>query len=506
MKKLFILIVVSLFAFTSAVYADGEETQKPVIMLTGTPWSVMGTSANGRFICGTRQESMAYRFDTWTRKYDYTWAEGNLSIVAQDVMDDGTVVGTDNDGLLCLWPVDTTAWIPVETTDGKKGEGMAFCCSGDGKYLVGTVELDSTSDKPYNIAPVLWVKQSGGLYEKQYLPVPEKDFLGGVPQWVSPRMVSQDGTRIVGPIVNQTGFCIIPALYYKNADGTWTYDDCLKNIKYGPKFKEILALQPDIDDYVKVKAGESGYIDQVNEYLAAVQEWENKMNAEGYTGHEFTVVPLMSDNGKYLVGEATYNGWYGPAVYDIDNKTYTELTGLTDNHVPGGITNDGDIITYTEDGLMVYLVMHDDYTKPISLVDLLKEYGVDLYSVVPSNAAFIDNSFISGDGQTITARYQTLDTDGNLDVQEMFCVCLKPVVTAIKNVLDTPTSDGIKVIGDKITVDKKAKDISVYSASGRKVKSASATSSLDISSVNSGVYLVVATVNGKKLTTKFVKR
>lgn len=509
MKKLLLLTTAALLAVpcVEALGADdGKEDVKPEVMLTGIPWSVMGTSPNGRWICGTRQNSVVYRYDTWNKKLEYIWAEGNMESVAHDVADDGTVVGMDDDAKLAIWKPDATTWTLVETTNGHVGNGTAFECSGDMKMLIGYTNKEQTNDKPYNIEPTLWKLTTDGTYEETYLPVPAKDFLGGVPQFVSPRFISTDGKRVVGPVVNERGNYPISLIYTLGDDGKWTYSDELKDIKFTDKFKEIYTAEPNMDDYVTAQPGSPEYMDQVNEYIKVGEEWQKKLESEGMTGHDFSATPMMSDNGKWLVGDCTApDDFYGPAIYDIDAHKYTELTALK-GHVPYGVTNEGDIVTATEDQLMAYLVVHGHYDQPVSLVALLEEYGMNLMDYLPQETAYIDNPAISGDGKTITARYITgKDAEGNVK-QEMFCIALEPVANAVRSVLNTPDDEGIAVKGDVVETAAKAATITVYGLSGRVVKEATATRSMSIGDVPAGVYVVKAKVDGRTLTTKIIKR
>lgn len=507
MKKLLLFATAAMLAapcVTLSVSAD--EQTKPEVMLTGVPWSVMGTSPNGRWICGTRQESMVYRYDTWNKKLEYMWAEGNAKSVAHDVADDGTVIGLNDDEKLALWKPGTSEWTVIETTNGHVGNGTAFECSADSKMLIGYINKEKTSDKPYNIQPTLWKMTADGKYEETYLPVPEHDFLGGVPQFVSPRYLSTDGRRAVGPLVNERGNYPMPVIYTLGDDGQWTCSDELKNIRFTDKFVEIYKEEPDMDDYVTVGPGSPDYMDQVNKYIEVSEAWSRRLESEGLTGHQFTTTPMMSDNGKWLAGDCTApNDFSGPAVYDIDAHKYTELTDLVD-HYTYGVTNDGDLITGTDDQEMVYLVMHDHYDQPVSLTALLADYGIDLMSYLPANTTYIDNAAISGDGQTITARYITSKNDAGEYTQEMFCIALKPVVNAVKSVLNTPSDKGVSVRNNVVETVGEAQSVSVYSASGRLVKTALNTRSLSVDDVPQGVYLVKVEQGGKTLTTKFVKR
>jgi len=524
MKKILLLAAAAVFS-AATVSAEDTDPVKPEIIKTEMPYNVMGISASGNFICGTRQSMLAYRYDLVKKNLEVSWCDDtNMDIVAYDVMDDGTVVGSDKYGNFAFWLPNSDEWKKVEATNGNVGVGAAFQCSGDGKYLAGFTSGEKSDTQPWTLRPTLWVRQSDGKYEEQYLPTPPEDLAGKTPQWCRPNCVSQDGKVISASLVDYNGTHYVHCLYTQNDDGTWSYDwKTFADITYTSKFKDLWNAKPNDEDYITMKYGSADfdyktYLAQIEAYNAACQEWENKLNAEGYTGSDFVAQPMLSDNGKWVIGacvDATADATYDcPAVYDVANKVYTPVHSLN-GHVVGGITNDGDIVTYGEgkQGSVPFITLHSNLNEPIALDEMLKnDYGVDFHAALPSTTTGCDNPWVSGDGKVITTRAhytETVESDGETTesaVTEIYCVVMKDLVSAIKNVLGTPTSDGIKVADGVVTLNSKAKDIAVYSVSGRLVASSANTSTLDASSIGRGVYLVKANVGGKTLTTKFIKR
>lgn len=510
----------------ATVSAQDANPVKVKILKTEMPYNVMGISANGKFICGTKQEMLAYRYDLEHDTLEVAWADDdNYSVVAYDVMDDGTVVGSDKYGNFALWQPNSDEWKPVETTNGNVGEGSAFQCSGDGKFLAGFTSGEKSDEQPWTLKPTLWVRQADGKYEEQYLPTPPEDLVGLKPQWCRPNCVSQDGKVISAGLVDNNGTHYVHCLYTQNEDGTWSYDwETFAKITYTSKFKEIWNSQPDFDAYVTEKYNYGNmdykkYLAQIEEYEAAMEEWNKKLDAEGYTGSDFVAQPTLSDNGKWVLGacvDAAEDGTYDcPAIYDVVNKVYTPVHSLA-GHVVGGITNDGDIVTYGEgkQGSVPFITMHDNLNEPIAVDEmLLNEYGVSLHDSLPATTTGCDNPWVSGDGKVITTRAHYTETVANDDgtttesaITEIYCIVMKDLASAIRNVLSTPTSEGINVVDGVVTLSSKAKNISVYGVSGRLVASAANASTLDASSIGRGVYLVKANVGGKTLTTKFIKK
>ena len=209
MKKIY--IISALLCASQALFAQ----DKPEVMFTGTPWMVQGISKNDRWICGGRQYAEGYRYNTDTKQLeiiepDPDLPDGTTSMEISSVMDDGTVLGSDDYGYAAIFRNAQTGWerLPVPSTDDSDGSASAQCCSSDGKYIVGFMSLNPVGDNPYHIQPILWTLGADGQYTVSNLPEPETDFLGEKFQFTSPREISEDGKRVVGPIVNRKAYCL----------------------------------------------------------------------------------------------------------------------------------------------------------------------------------------------------------------------------------------------------------------------------------------------------------
>ena len=521
MKKIY--IISALLCASQALFAQ----DKPEVMFTGTPWMVQGISKNDRWICGGRQYAEGYRYNTDTKQLeiiepDPDLPDGTTSMEISSVMDDGTVLGSDDYGYAAIFRNAQTGWerLPVPSTDDSDGSASAQCCSSDGKYIVGFMSLNPVGDNPYHIQPILWTLGADGQYTVSNLPEPETDFLGEKFQFTSPREILEYGKRVVGPIVNRKGDAPMPIVWTRDDAGNWTYDEPFIKIKYNlERYKEILKEEPDYNAYITLKPGEKGYMAQVREFQNATAEWKYKLYSEGETGKDFSVTPTMSRNGRYIAGvggdftyslteddkgqkSVTISGSTFPAYLDMQTGQYVELKEVPDFEVVG-ISDDADIIT--TDGYDIYLILANDQTHKISIADWLKkEYDMNLGDILPANLVTNKKPRISADGKLITGVYATQTDEGELDVQETYCIKLPHSVTAIMNTLDTPSDARIYVSGGQLSFSGTAANIHVFDMGGKEVlRHDAASSSIDITALANGVYVAKANISGKTVTSKF---
>lgn len=516
-------IIGALLCASQAVSAQ----DKPEVLFCGTPWQVQGISQNNKWICGGRQYAEAYRYNTETHQLEIVppsddIPDGSTAQEARAVMDDGTIVGLDDYGWPAIFRDADEGWEPLAVPDGFYEEGqasMATSCTSDGKYIAGYVALKPV-DTPYRIMPVLWTRNDKGTYEFSELPEPETDFLGGKFQFTSPRYISEDGTRVLGPIVDSKGSSPMPLVWNKDAAGTWTCDMPMVKIKYNiDRYKEILKEEPDFNTFITKKPGESGYMAQVREFQNATAEWQYKLYSEGETGKDFSATPLLSHNGRYMAGvgaDFTYSlvedskgqksvsttGSTFPAYLDLNTGEYVELTSIPDFEVVG-ISDDADIVT--TDGYDIYLIPAADQSKAVSIADWLEEqYGFNLGEALPDNIVTNKKPRISADGRLITGVYATQTDEGELDVQETYCIKLPAAVSGIMSTLNTATDPRITVRGSQLQFSGEAAGISVLDLGGKEVlRHNGKTATLDVASLAGGVYVAKANICGKAVVSKF---
>lgn len=530
MKQRFRLkVAASLFvaAFPLASFAQNDEVK---LVRTGTPWGVMGISSDGNWICGTRQYEEVYRFNAKTGKLEniYAVSAGDMSC-ASDVTDDGMVVGINSEGLPSVWKALAAGWEALPVSVELYGESAVNSCTGDGKYLVGYCSV-RPSENPYAVVPTLWEKQQDGTYKDFHLPVPEKDFFGGTPQFVSPRVISADGRTVMGPLVVENGFAHTPLVYKKDDVGNWTYSMPFVPIVYNmDRYLELKGMEPDYKEMVTAPSGTEEWWAQYEVYEDALNDWNYLLCTEGLTGKNFSSTPLLSDNGRFICGEATsstyYRDEYGivqeekegyTAYLDLQTGEYVELSEGLGGMSPNGISNYGDIVT--NDGYDMFIVLHDDYSRRISVGEWLKEnYGFDLKAALPSNVKYIDSPVISGEGSTVTGRFRSVitdddgniiyDEDGNeqLDVQEIFCILIPGGTSSIMETLNTPENAYIRINGGILSVGGEASSIDVFDMLGKRVMQ-SRGDNVNVSGLKDGIYIVSAVVGGNNVRAKVIKK
>lgn len=514
--------ITTLLLLLSAVLL-ANATDKPEVVFTGTPWGTMGISGDGRYFVGTRQYEEAYRFDVAEGKLFIAKTSGQYDDMCfSDVADNGMIVGKSSDMLPAIYNTETEEWehLPIPYTGIT--EGYANEVTPDGKTIVGFIMGSIDPTKPYTVYPCVWRLQEDGSYEYEELPNPETDFFGTATQFISTRTISADGNTVVGVMVEKNGHFYQPIVYYY--DGTeWSYELPFVDMTFNgdeAKYAEWMAKEPNLVDYVTTNPGEPEYNDQIEEFQEAYTKWQYEFWTDFLTGFEVTSVPvIMSTNGKWLAPmakETTYAWKEGdlsvsvesqksyPVLYNLETKELTKFEEISEGFYTYGISNYGDMISC--DGYNFYLKPYDS-TEKIEISDWLKkEYGFDLMSELPSNTQYIDCCTLSSELTLLVGQYRSVNDDGSLDTKEVFCVKLPGFMNSIMETLNTPINDSIILAGDELRFGYEATDITVYDMCGSQVIShKGGVNTLNVSNLEKGVYVVVATMGGKIAKGKIYK-
>lgn len=96
---------------------------------------------------------------------------------------------------------------------------------------------------------------TGVIYDPVFLPVPEKDFFGLVPQNCTAYWISDDGSTILGQVVANSGEYIYPIVYKEGSNGNWTYELPSKDLfnpngLQVPEYPRLEVKQPNPVDYI----------------------------------------------------------------------------------------------------------------------------------------------------------------------------------------------------------------------------------------------------------------
>lgn len=520
MKKFFTTLAFSLVIATSMM-AQSEECD---VIFTGTPWFTMGISGNGRFIVGTRQYTEAYRYDIQEERLWVLHATSEYDDMCfSDVSDNGLIAGKDNEMFPAIFHVETQSWERLPFPYSGITEGYANEITPDGKTIVGFIMGSIDTDKPYTVFPCVWRLQEDGSWIYEELPNPETDFLGTKTQFISTRTISADGNTVIGVCVEKKGRYYQPIVYHYNGS-EWTYEYPFLEMTFNDNsiYNKWMSQEPNMYNYITVEPGDPEYMFQVEEYQMAFAEWQYNFWTEWKTGFEVTAVPIiMSNNGKWLAPMATETeyGWKPgdisiektsvksyPILFNLETGEMIKYENLT--HLNGwytyGVSNNGDLIS--SDGVDFYL-KPADYDNTIELSEWLSdEYNFNLWSYLPPNTEYIECSSISPDMTVIVGVYRSVTPDGELDNKEVFCVKLPGFMSDVKKTLDTPRNENIVVAGNELRFSSEACNIAVYDICGKQAMAHNGnTTTLDITNLSDGVYVVTAEINGVVVTGKIYK-
>lgn len=311
---------------------------------------------------------------------------------------------------------------------------------------IGTAAVSVDTDAIMSV-PCIWTRGEDGTYgDPVVLPHPTKDFTGRVPQYVTARYISDDGTVVAGQVRDFSGFIQEPVVYTKGTDGEWSYTmihpELFNPGSYVfPEFpgdgpitptlesfmteEEIAAYNkavedwtasgtwdydkyPNLNDFASEES-QAKYAGAMEEFEIEFKEWEAKNTAfmEVFqkcleTAPEFTFnnVFLSADGKRYLTSTSSNNGGGGvvPLAEDAAEKVATPyLFNLEDNSyktyesengiVASDLTSDYTILGahQTEDGLPQACVITPWDDKAMMINEYFNTFD-------PANATWVEDN------------------------------------------------------------------------------------------------------------------
>ena len=459
-------------------------------------------SPNGRFYAGAKDASFAHFFDLET-KTSFDVAPEERGYKVNSINNLGQVAGA-NEMKAAIWEHGeewTILPLPDDATEDEKAWSEATGISDDGKFLVGTL-----GEFPTRI--VFWTKQDDGSYGVECLTTPKTDpiYRDG-PQFFQARNMSSDGSRFLVRWRISDGHVEFPLVYTKADDGTWSY-----------KFVDadfVVYPGSQIPEYPNVEGLPFDEADRlIEEYIVAINEAET-----GY--YPRLDGSAMSANGRYVAckmgyqaKDADYGVFFG-AVYDIEKDTTIVFTKIS-NASCMSVDNNGNAslcTPATEEFRWAYIVNIEMPDSVQTLTEWTKQRSSDkidlsVYMQYPINERYEltlaeGTTYLASEGNGFMT-YQTnvigtglvesffvrfdvaADDEAVLDDLELF-------------VYPNPTS-GLLFFDDCFT------DLIVYNVSSGQVvyKQLFVDSSVDLSSLLSGVYSVVASKGGKVFRTNII--
>ena len=308
---------------------------------------VMGVSQNGRYAVSDINGMLLqiYDLDTNSSIGDYIDQEyGYNSYIpgyGRCVANDGSVVGN-----AVLYDIDEDAGTYTSTDNAvifREGElvilnvpdttkiNMAHAITPDGSVICGNVGAASFSIDFRSVmqVPAVWYLQDDGTYgDPVLLPHPEKDFMGGVPQYVTAINISEDGNVIAGTVTANNGWYIYPIIYTRDVLGRWSYylpnQDLFRNADV--VIPENPGDDPSMKDFMSAEELEAynQAMEEWNNTPWSERDWNNYPNQQNYlTDEEKAAYNAALE--KWTAESAAYQSAVAAATAGCINFTYNNV-------------------------------------------------------------------------------------------------------------------------------------------------------------------------------------
>ena len=511
MKKIYSIICTLCIVNCALIQAQSIE-----IMREGAAFAIISPSA--KYIAGNISDYAVY----------YGLESKVAKTLEGEMLDDGGCFVWDlNDlGQLAVdWKKQAAIWTetdgytilphPEGLTKDEKAYSAVRCITNDGKTLVVSFADPTTSVYVYTLG-------EDGNYSMEKLPMPTEDpIFHQVPQFAAPMGINDDATRIMGRYRIDTGLEELPFVWEKDENAKWNLRWVALN--FIVKGGETDAVYPGEFEFdgsnFDVESGEwqEEYDKAWAEYDQLWLDYEATLRASA-TGYYYNAKGSlsgmrMSRNGKYANAQISYeltNETY-PAVIDIDADTVYVFTCR-----PGGgcvsVTNEGviSILAVLSDFSWSYVSSIDnpkvdmtitEYTMQrtngaINLADYMIYETPNGPQLAEGNAhlACYGDGFVSWqyNGFGDNMRYETIvvQFDGPVDNETIYSSELE--------IFPNPTK-GVLNISEELT------DVQIFDLTGRVIYAAPIVqTTIDLSNIVSGTYLLVANKQGQKVSAKIM--
>ena len=240
MKRFLILPIV--IAYSISVYSQVEDWNGVTVIADVYGQKI---SSNGDVIVGLVGDggSVVYTRSTKTADYypEFDYGRGHVA------SDNGWIVGCqlfENIGTnLGIIAKDGNCSTPeiLKNFDSSNIHSI----TPDGTRVCGVV---SGENKGYDYVPFYSdMDADGNLSEINYLPIPDKDFFGYRPQYVTATWINSDGTVIAGQVKDMRGFFLYPILFTQDASGDWEFSLPSQN-EFNPNHLPVPSPVGDIEE------------------------------------------------------------------------------------------------------------------------------------------------------------------------------------------------------------------------------------------------------------------
>lgn len=271
MKKALLLGVSCL----SALCSTAQNATEPLILPEFYAFKI---SSDGKWLYSDTGSGEIIIYDLATNQHNefYGMSLGNGNALALD----GTAVGSTDMGKAVILKGDEE--ISPAVFD-EYWNSLPFAITDDSSRMVGIVGNNGTSnldDKVQYFLPfVADIDDEGNVSNLTFLPHPDKDFFGVVPQYCSASWISNDGKVILGQVIDGSGMLIQPIVYRQGEDGEWTYSLPSKSL-FNPENLplpeypgEFTMTQPNPIDFI-------GNEEKKKEYQEDMDWWKSQGNFE----------------------------------------------------------------------------------------------------------------------------------------------------------------------------------------------------------------------------------
>lgn len=242
----------------------------------------------------------------------------------------GTLVGSMNDcGALIFKgeikiPTEFTAVYPYSSLHGISADGSRAC------GLVSNIDNTQGYEGCMYIPVYVEIDADGNILKINELPTPEKDLFGMTPQYHSAVWISDDGKRILGQQIDNSGMFISPIVYTEDADGKWSYSLPTEPM-FNPDHIEIPEYPgdftlpyPEAQDYMSVEEKEA--------YDVAYEDWIASQYQDPYP----EPIDFMSEENaaRYQKDLDDYNT--AANEYNMKFNDYTNaINAIAESSLPG---------------------------------------------------------------------------------------------------------------------------------------------------------------------------
>ncbi len=511
MKKFYMLFFIVLCAL-------GLNAQTIDVIREGQAFSMISPSA--KYIAGNIDDIAVY----------YNVETTEAAVLEGEIQDDGGCfvwdlndkgeLAVDHLKKAAIWTEDGGFDYLPEPEGLKKSEqkySAARAITNDGKTVVVSFGDPTISVYVYTLS-------SDGIWDMVKLPMPKEDPIFHQPaQFAVPMGINDAATRIMGRYRIDTGLEELPFAWEKNANGEWEIRwVALDFIVEGG---ETDAVYPGDFEFngagLDVSSGEwqEEYDKAYAEYEQMWVDYETiiKALATGYyyNGAGSLSGMRLSPNGKYAnvqISHEQTNATY-PAVIDLDANTVHVFTCR-----PGGgclsVTNNGEVsISGALDYFsMTYVSSIADPTKDMTLAEYTlsrTENKINLAEYMtyetPNGAQLAEGTATLASNGVGYVTWQYNGFEGNQRYETFIVRYPSNLGVGNEVILNNQISIYPNPTEGVLNVSDKLENVRIMDITGRIVYSASTIeSTIDLSDVAVGTYILVADKDGSRITTKVI--